>query len=430
VALTAWAANTAYTVGNKRKPTNAANRFWLECTTAGTSHATTEPTWAYVYGNTITDGTAVWTYRGGGDGFTFGAAAPAADRAYSILNTYAAGNPNAIAAGDVCCIANETYSPTVALVSPIAGTAGKHVVHVAVSTTTGLPLPTPGSAFWDFAGLGAGVAYTHNVGMNWFIGLEMANGPSTGWQFGNNSDHSLAIGCASTGHAGAGFQTTSSAGGSLIAYCKFTDNGGLGISSQLSNTAFPVFYRCTAHDNNAAVAIGQVSLGVHLGGLYYKTNAGSAMGVMAEGGSGSDAYLLDCVLACLGDTADVNALQGTRANFVLNTIITGFVNSIGSGIGALSVAANTEIIGGNVFYDNTTNISGTHDVDFDGGAPDTTNPAFTSSTDFTPTADLSGIALWEKIEAEANWIVPGAITPSGGGGGTTVIKRGPRYHNV
>jgi len=57
-----WVANTAYTVGQRVKPTSQ-NGYWYVCSTAGTSHATTEPTWPTLDGETVTDGTAVWTCR-------------------------------------------------------------------------------------------------------------------------------------------------------------------------------------------------------------------------------------------------------------------------------------------------------------------------------------------------------------------------------
>lgn len=57
-----WAANTAYTVGQRVKPTSQ-NGYWYICTTAGTSHATTEPTWPTKDGETVADGTGGWTCR-------------------------------------------------------------------------------------------------------------------------------------------------------------------------------------------------------------------------------------------------------------------------------------------------------------------------------------------------------------------------------
>lgn len=57
---TVWTANTAFAQNDTVYPTTE-NGFYYTCTTAGTSHATTEPTWPTVVGDTVTDGTAVWT---------------------------------------------------------------------------------------------------------------------------------------------------------------------------------------------------------------------------------------------------------------------------------------------------------------------------------------------------------------------------------
>ena len=54
------ARNTVYAVGDVIKPTTYASHSY-KCTTAGTSHATVEPTWTTTNGTTTTDGTAVFT---------------------------------------------------------------------------------------------------------------------------------------------------------------------------------------------------------------------------------------------------------------------------------------------------------------------------------------------------------------------------------
>mgnify|MGYP001571360609 CR=1 FL=1 len=51
---------TVYAVGDVIKPTTYASHSY-KCTTAGTSHASTEPTWTTTNGATTTDGTAVFT---------------------------------------------------------------------------------------------------------------------------------------------------------------------------------------------------------------------------------------------------------------------------------------------------------------------------------------------------------------------------------
>lgn len=55
-----WVAATAYTLGTIRRPI-AANGRRYRVSTAGTSHASTEPTWPTTTGNTVVDGTVTWT---------------------------------------------------------------------------------------------------------------------------------------------------------------------------------------------------------------------------------------------------------------------------------------------------------------------------------------------------------------------------------
>lgn len=60
--LAGWVAATAYVVGDRIEPTTP-NTFVYVCTTAGTSHASTEPTWPTtgIGSSTVSDGTVVWT---------------------------------------------------------------------------------------------------------------------------------------------------------------------------------------------------------------------------------------------------------------------------------------------------------------------------------------------------------------------------------
>ena len=60
-AVAAWAASTAFSVGDiRRATTSQASGLWFRCTTAGTS-ASSEPSWPTDIGSTITDNTVVWT---------------------------------------------------------------------------------------------------------------------------------------------------------------------------------------------------------------------------------------------------------------------------------------------------------------------------------------------------------------------------------
>ncbi len=58
-----WIASTAYSLNDRVKPTTQ-NGYYYVCSTAGTSAtAGNEPSWPTKDGNTVTDGTAVWTCR-------------------------------------------------------------------------------------------------------------------------------------------------------------------------------------------------------------------------------------------------------------------------------------------------------------------------------------------------------------------------------
>ena len=61
MAVAAWAASTAFSVGDiRRATTDQASGLFFRCTTAGTS-ASSEPSWPTDIGSTITDNTCVWT---------------------------------------------------------------------------------------------------------------------------------------------------------------------------------------------------------------------------------------------------------------------------------------------------------------------------------------------------------------------------------
>jgi hypothetical protein len=64
--VTSWVAATGTLAGAFAKPAAAAqvsNPLLFECTTAGTTHVSTEPTWPLVVGGTVVDGTVTWTAR-------------------------------------------------------------------------------------------------------------------------------------------------------------------------------------------------------------------------------------------------------------------------------------------------------------------------------------------------------------------------------
>jgi hypothetical protein len=59
-----WQTAHAYIVGDEIEPTSPNGKVY-KCTTAGTSHASVEPTWpTSSIGSTVADGTCVWTLLG------------------------------------------------------------------------------------------------------------------------------------------------------------------------------------------------------------------------------------------------------------------------------------------------------------------------------------------------------------------------------
>jgi hypothetical protein len=57
-----WAANTAKSLGDYAFPVDPVTTpHVFKCTTAGTTHSTTEPTWDTTPGNTTSDGSVTWT---------------------------------------------------------------------------------------------------------------------------------------------------------------------------------------------------------------------------------------------------------------------------------------------------------------------------------------------------------------------------------
>ena len=61
MAVAAWAASTAFSVGDIRRATaQQPSGLFFRCSTAGTS-GSSEPSWPNMVGDTVTDGTCVWT---------------------------------------------------------------------------------------------------------------------------------------------------------------------------------------------------------------------------------------------------------------------------------------------------------------------------------------------------------------------------------
>ncbi len=126
--LPQWAVATAYVEGDKVQPISG-NGFVYRCTSSGTSHASTQPTWPVVtIGSTITDNTCIWELYSAHHpiteiklGLSHGALASAsAGAALNVATTLLGGEANAVAVwirvtNTVATVANDTGNEELAL---------------------------------------------------------------------------------------------------------------------------------------------------------------------------------------------------------------------------------------------------------------------------------------------------------------------------
>lgn len=115
-AVTAWAASTAYIVGDLRRqlatPTVGNERVW-RCTTAGTSGGA-EPAWNLTKGSTTNDNTAVWTEVTGNNTYSWSAAHARMSTAASWM---------ASGGGDICFVSdNHAETQSTGLTVAVQGT--------------------------------------------------------------------------------------------------------------------------------------------------------------------------------------------------------------------------------------------------------------------------------------------------------------------
>lgn len=130
-AVTAWAALTAYGVGDLRRqlatPAVGSERVF-RCTTAGTSGAA-EPAWTTTKGGTTNDGTAVWTEVTGNSTYGWSAAH------YRISNAF-----SWAAAGDTLYVSNNhAYAVSAAITYTSPGTAAAPCVVLCVDDAAAPP---------------------------------------------------------------------------------------------------------------------------------------------------------------------------------------------------------------------------------------------------------------------------------------------------
>lgn len=222
-AVTAWAASTAYSVGDIRRqlatPTVGNERVW-RCTTAGTSGGS-EPSWTLTKGSTTNDNGVVWTEITGNSTYNEGATPWGAPHA-RITNVGAW-----MAAGDTCYISNNHAATAVnigSLNSP--GTAASPCNFLCVNdsaapptalATTATEAVTGNSVNFSFSG----VMYVYGVGFS--VGEANTNGsfamnPSTNYIFVFDTCKFTFATIAGSGDITAGQSNPSAIGGCRIVF--------------------------------------------------------------------------------------------------------------------------------------------------------------------------------------------------------------------
>lgn len=413
-ALAARANSTAYIVGDKVKP--ATGVFWLECTTAGTTDVAA-PTFTPVYGNTVTDGTVVWTYRGTG-------VTAVDDDAWHVDDTLSTTNINAIAARDLILFQGGTYSPAGAI--SMNTTLGVGFL----SAARYLPADDSGAVDITKEAILDGQSLTVSSTVI-AVNITVQNSAGSGWNSSNAMDGSVFINCKGKDNATDGFTfTTAGLGGIFLIYCEASGNGAIGFNTPFryasgTSVACPVLYRCVAKDNTSYDLTGNVTNGFAAAFGMEVINSTTLAADKSYINSAELALFVDGLIrntqAQNNTYAQVGFLSATANNstILLNSIIAG-LNNAGTGAGVIdaTLATGHPFMGGNISYDNkTSGYNNTPDVNFDDG-PNTTNPAFTSTTDHSPTADLSGIALFKPVDGVSTGDdVVGPIPEAGGAGG-------------
>lgn len=175
-AVVAWAASTAYSVGDLRRQLATpafGNERVFRCTTAGTSGGS-EPAWSLTKNSTTADGTAVWTEVTGNA--IYGWNAPHASVAG--LAGYPAGGDLILAADDHNESSTGAYTATVA-----GATGGAPVSFVSVDRNAAIPGINdvkPGATIKVPAAVIVNITTVNNGGSLYFYGFKFVAGNGSG----------------------------------------------------------------------------------------------------------------------------------------------------------------------------------------------------------------------------------------------------------
>lgn len=280
-ALTQWAANTAYTVGQLRRqlaaPAVASERVFC-CVVAGTSHLTTEPSWTLTRGAKTTDNTVTWQEMTGVAAFNG-----------DTTNTPLSSALRSLAPSLGATVKNN--SATHLFICTTAGTNGAG--EPTFNTTTGATT-TDNTTVWTCVGAinaFAGGAAPH---------ARLRNALASGW-FVNGSD--VFIGHNSAETQAAAYSITAGQKTSLLkVYCH-------NAAGNYPPTGADVTTGATITTTGAnAITLG--SIGSYMEGLTFQAGSGAVSSNIDFGSQCGTQTYKNCSLQKLGTTGTPAALTG------------------------------------------------------------------------------------------------------------------------
>lgn len=332
--MTAWAASTAYNIGDIRKRLTGdgtyPNARVFRCTTAGTSGAS-EPTWVLTKGATTTDNTVVWTEVTGNETYGWSAASPYFEL---IAESWCA-------AGDIIYVSHQhSETVTVATTITVPGTLVAPVIVLCVNDGASPPTALATTASWSTSGTAtltmSGSFYIYGMvlrpgseaAVNATLGIS-SSGTTSQRNIFESCDIRLASGTSTTLTLGVGANGTYDHIVKLInTKIKFNGSGGRILlfrvngewnGGELSSGSINTVLIATNVGYKATMKVSGVDLSVMSGASKYLVNSNS---------TGADITFCGCKLASSKPTVINTALQGEGSRVYVEHCDNGAVTSV------------------------------------------------------------------------------------------------------
>jgi hypothetical protein len=320
-AVTAWAASTAYNVGDIRRqlaaPTVGNERVW-RCTTAGTSGGS-EPAWTLTKGSTTNDNTVVWTEITGNETYNQGTfAAPHARLVTAVSSSWAA-------AGDRVYVANNhaaTQSTSLTITSAGTVAAPMQILCInATFTSSGGGGPVAADLTTGASESCTGATTLGVQGAHYCYGVQFNSGSGA-----NSSPLNLNGSALPQVYENCGFKHGGS--GSSSAPCS------IGPTGSGTQTTYVKWINCTYEVSNAAQGIDvRYSrfewVGGSVVGAVQSTNLFHPSSAVAQGGLGH-VIIRDVDLSALGTGKNLTKPDGFISNVTFQFINCKLSASLGS----------------------------------------------------------------------------------------------------